>query len=72
VQIWLHISMMRRIREELAAAIVVVSACGKERRGSGGSIYGHQVHYRDHNAAFRELCRKYFDDNPEFDDRIFR
>jgi hypothetical protein len=64
--------MMRRIREELAAAIVVVSPCGTERRCSGGSVYGHHVHYRDCNAAFRELCRKYIDDNQEFDDRIFR
>jgi hypothetical protein len=65
-------SRMRRNRDEEYAAAIVVASVREEPRSWGGSVYGHQVHYRDRETAFRELCRRYFDNNTEFDDRIFR
>jgi hypothetical protein len=63
---------MRRNCDEEFAAAIVVALLREEPRHWGDSIYGHQVHYRDPEAAFSELCRIYFNDNTEFDDRMFQ
>jgi hypothetical protein len=37
----------------------------------GGFVHGHKVIYRDREGAWNELKRRYFDENPLFDDATF-
>jgi hypothetical protein len=65
-------SRNRRNQVEVAAAAVAAIVESEQIPRWGGSVPGHIVHYRDRKGAFTKLCRRYFNDVPEFDDRIFQ
>jgi hypothetical protein len=52
---FMFVASRRRRQWNEAASMVVVSTLDDHRRW-GGSVSGHQVHYRDRDSAYRELC----------------
>jgi hypothetical protein len=60
----------RRKRIEEVAAITTIVGIEAHPRW-GVSIPGHIIQFLDREAAHQELCRRYFDVNPMFDEHIF-
>lgn len=57
--------------DELIQVAAIVASMERKRRW-GGSVFGHKTYKRDREGAERLLMKKYFDEEPIFDEDQFR
>jgi hypothetical protein len=62
----------RRLRLEAEASQAVLLATSRRTRKWGGSVPMHRVILRDREGAWAELVKRYFAEQPMFDNATFR
>lgn len=67
-----HLRQNKRKKYEHCMVASIIAALEPSKRRRGGSILGHKFMRRDREAAFAQIMRDYFVDDPLYSEENFR
>ena len=67
-----HLRQNKRKKDEHCMVASIIAALEPSKRRRGGSIPGHKFMCRDREAAFAQIMRDYFVDDPLYSEENFR
>jgi hypothetical protein len=67
-----HLRQNKRKKDEHCMVASIIAALEPSKRGRGGSILGHKFIRHDKEAAFAQIMRDYFVDDPLYSKENFR
>jgi hypothetical protein len=67
-----HLRQNKRKKDEHCMVASIIAALEPSKRRRGGSIPGHKFMRRDREAAFAQIMRDYFVDDPLYSEENFR